>query len=290
MSVRRIAVLLHKELMCGGSHRFFMIFAIVTPVVFTLFVKLVFGSFFEGKPKLGIIDFGNSKIVSSLKKSESVDLTEYLSEMEMKAAVETGLKDVGVVLQDNFDSMIAKGELTKLTAYVWGESLLKNRAVVGAVMIHQMRNIAGKKAALDITPIPLGDEKSVSWEDRLLPLIVLIAVFMGGFAVPATSLVDEKEKGTIGAVLTTPVTQCEIFVSKGSLGVIVSMIMGIVILILNHALSAQAGLMLLVLLLGAIMAACIGLILGAFMKDAQSLFSAHTDIPVHFPTKWQIDE
>jgi len=50
--------------------------------------------------------------------------------------------------------------------------------------------------------------------------------------------------------------------------------MGIAVLILNHAFNAQLGLMILILFLGAIMACCFGLIIGAFIKDTASLFSA----------------
>jgi len=74
--------------------------------------------------------------------------------------------------------------------------------------------------------------------------------------------VDEKQKRTIEAVLATPATQSDIFISKGLMGIMVSIVMGIAVLILNHAFNAQLGLIILILLLG------------AFIKDTASLFSA----------------
>ncbi len=272
MSIRRIGVLLSKELIYNLKNYAF-IFAIAGPLIFTLFVNLVFGSIFSGKPKLGIFDQGHSQIVESLKNMESINLKEYSSEIELKDAVETGARDVGIILQENFDSKIKKGELTKLTAYVWGESLLKNRAILGSAIIYQLRDLSGKKAPVEITPVSLGDKKNIPWKDRFLPTIVLMAIFISGFIIPASSLVDEKQKGTIGAIMTTPATQIDIFMAKGLMGVIASMVMGVLILILNHAFNAQLGLIIFILFLGAILAACFGLIVGAFMKEMAALYS-----------------
>jgi len=273
MSIRRIGVLLNKELRYGFKSYFF-VFAIVAPLIFTIFINLLFGSLFSGKPKLGVINQGHSQIVESLKNMESINLKEYSSEKELKNAVETGARDVGVVLGKNFDSIIKKGELTKLIVYVWGESLLKNRAIVSSALLYQIRDISGKKVPVDITPVSLGDADNIPLKDRFLPLIVLMAIFISGFAIPSASLVDEKQKRTIGAVMATPATQSDIFISKGLLGIIISFIMGILILVLNHAFNTQFLLIILILFLAAIMASCLGLIIGAFMRDTASLYSA----------------
>ncbi|NIM16751.1 MAG: ABC transporter permease [Candidatus Aminicenantes bacterium] len=273
MRIRRIGILLKKELLYG-SRSYFFIFAVAAPLAATLFLNLVFSSLFSQKPELGVMDQGNSQIVEALKHMKSINLKEYASEMELKDAVETGGRDVGIVLQENFDAMIKKGKLTKITAYVWGESLLKNRAIISSALLYQIRDISGKEVPVDIIPVSLGEKNNIPLKDRFLPVIVLMTIFLSGFAIPSTSLVGEKQKGTIGAVLTTPVTQNEIFVSKGLMGIIVSMVMGIVILILNQAFNTQFVLIIFILLGGAIMASCFGLILGTFSKDISSVYSA----------------
>jgi ABC-2 type transport system permease protein len=57
------------------------------------------------------------------------------------------------------------------------------------------------------------------------------------------------------------------------LGVILSYFVVVVVLILNGGLGSQPVLLLLVLGLGAIMAALFGLLLGAFLKDVDTLFA-----------------
>jgi ABC-2 type transport system permease protein len=100
-----------------------------------------------------------------------------------------------------------------------------------------------------------------------------MAVFIGGLLLPATSVVTEKENKTLEALIITPTSIGDIFLAKGLLGIILSLFAGIVILILNQAFGAQPMLLVLVLALGAIMAAEIGLILGALLKDFTTLFT-----------------
>ena len=63
MSARRVGVLLVKEFRRGATN-FIFIFALVVPIVFSLVLSLLFGSFFSGKPKLGVADLGSSDLVT----------------------------------------------------------------------------------------------------------------------------------------------------------------------------------------------------------------------------------
>jgi len=102
---------------------------------------------------------------------------------------------------------------------------------------------------------------------------VLMAVFVGGLFLPATSVINEKEKRTLDALVITPTTIGDVFVAKGLIGVILSLFMGIIILLMNQAFGVQPLLLTLVLALGAIMAAEIGLLCGALIKDITTLFA-----------------
>ena len=273
MSIKRINVLLRKELV-HGSKGFFFIFAVAGPLILTLLVNLVFGSIFAGKPRLGILDMGDSQITQSMTRLEAIDVNMHLTEAELKLAVETGSRDVGVILAEDLDIAIQSGDTVKMTIYIWGESLLKDRAVINAVFLQEIRGLSGQKTLVDIETHALGDKDVIPWKDRFLPLMILMAIFISGFVIPSSSLVIEKEHRTIGAVLTTPASQLDMFIAKGLMGVIMSMIMGTAILFLNQAVNAQSGLMLIIMFFGAIMASCFGLILGAFMKETNALYSA----------------
>ena len=142
-----------------------------------------------------------------------------------------------------------------------------------ASMAVWVRDIAGQESPIDIVTTLLGDPSVLPWEDRLLPFIVMMSVTFGGIMLPASSLVTEKQKRTLTALQVTPTTMGDIFAAKMLIGIIVSTVMAIVILALNRAIGSNTLLLLGVLILGAIFASEVGVLMGALIKDINSLFA-----------------
>lgn len=272
MSPKRIGTLLLKELWQGPKN-FIFIWAIAAPILISLVFSLVFGTFLSEKPRLGIADQGDSQLVAMVQGLDSVTTKEYDSPEAMKQAVESGAVDMGIVLPAGFDAAVSQGETATINAYIWGESLARHRTVLPATMASLVRELAGQEVPVDIESVTLGDDVSIPWSDRLMPLIVLMAIILGGIMLPATSLIHEKQKRTLEALVITPTSIWDIFIAKGIVGVILSLFAGIVILLLNQAFGVQPGLLVLVMALGAVMAVEIGLLCGALIKDITTLFT-----------------
>lgn len=272
MSLRRVGVLLGKELFQGPKN-FIFVWAIVAPVAISFVVSLIFGTLFAEQPRLGVVDECDSQLVVMARETTAVVVRDYGSVTELRRAVESGSVDMGIVLPADFDVSVRQGEETTLTAFIWGESPARSRTILGVTLVNLVREIAGQEPPLEVEGITLGDEVSVPWNERLLPFIVLMAVFLGGMFLPATSIINEKEKRTLTALLVTPTTPEEVFLTKGVAGIGLSLFSGVVILVLNQAFGAQPLLLVLVLALGAVMAAGLGLLMGAALKDVTTLFA-----------------
>ena len=272
MNIRHIGILLGKEFRYGMTNYFF-IFALIAPLLFTLVINLVFGTLLSGKPKLGIYDRGSSRVTGALGDMTSIRVKTFSSEESLKQAVASGKRDVGVVFETDFDERIKSGSKTRLTLYIWGESLLKDRAIIGSAIMHQVRPLSGAGLPVTIETVSLGDENAVSLKERMLPLVVLLSVFIAGFVIPSTSLVEEKEKRTAGAVLSTPVTVTELYLTKGLVGFVLSLFMGTSILALNQGFGTQPHLTMLILMLGAVMAACVGLMTGSLVGNIATMYT-----------------
>ncbi len=272
MSIRRVSILLWKDFKYG-SKSFVFIMAIVAPVLISLVLTLVFGTFFSQTAKLGITDAGDSRLVDLMSASDSVQTHTYASTGDLKRAVEAGAVDMGLTVPQGFDEEVSRGTTIVLPAYVWGESLAKNRGILLAAVNSAVRHLAGQEVPVHIETTTLGDTQSVPWSDRLLPFVLLYAVTIGGIMVPASLLVDEKQKRTLTALAITPTTLGDILAAKGLMGVILAMVMSIVILLMNQAFGVQPGLLMIVLGLGAVLAALFGLVLGLLVKDINTLFA-----------------
>ncbi len=272
MNPKRIGVLLIKEFV-QGMQGFIFIFAIVVPIVMSLVVTLLFGTIFSGKPKLGINDAGDSQLPTQALGMESFIVKTYDSTETLKQATTTGAVDIGISIPKDFDTKLISSETTEMTAYIWGESLMKSRAMLIAGLANWIREIAGHKSPIEIRTTTLGDVGTPTWEERLVPFVVVMGVMIGGVILPATSLVDEVQKSTLTALVVTPTTIGDIFASKALLGTIVSTFSATAILLLNRSFGINPPLLIFLLVLGAIMASEFGVLLGAFIKDINTLFA-----------------
>ena len=272
MNIRRIFVLLGKEIR-HSSKNFIIVFAIVVPIVLTLLVTLMFGTLFSGKPKLGINDQGKSKLAAKLVATEGLLSREYSSDVDLRQAVGSGAVDFGLVIPAQFDKDLNNGDQAQLSAYVWGESLQKNRALIAISLVALVREMIGQEVPVEVITASIGDGESVSWETRLFPFIVFMTIILGGTMVPATSLVDEKQKRTLKALVITPTTLGDVFTSKGLFGFMVSILVGVLVLFLNQAFGNQPYLLVGVLALSALLAATFGVLMGALIKDINTLFA-----------------
>jgi ABC-2 type transport system permease protein len=198
---------------------------------------------------------------------------EYASEAELKQATQLGAVDIGIVLPADFDAKVSKGQATSMLAYIWGESLLKDRAMLAVAMTAWVRAIAGHESPVEIATTLLGNTSALPCEDRLLTFVVMMSTMFGSIMLLASSLVTEKQKRTLSALAVTPTTMGDVYVAKGMMAVLVSTVMGLVILGLNRALGSSMSLLVGVLILSAVFAAEFGVLLGILVKDINSLFA-----------------
>ena len=279
MSIKRIAALVSKEFRYGSKNTIFL-FAVIVPVALSLFISLLVGTLFSGRPRLGVADLGESQLVENLSRLDYLVLRKYDSPGSLREDVARGALDMGLVLSVAFDTELREGRTPSLDVYTWGESLLKHRIALGATLVGESIALAGHDSLVETNIILLGEEASVPWDVRLFPLVVIMTIVLGGTLVPATFVVQEKQNRTLQALLVTPVSMGEAMTAKGIAGVIISVFMSVMILTINRAWGGQPITLLILLILSAMMASAGGIILGLLVKDFSSLFTAIKSIGI----------
>jgi ABC-2 type transport system permease protein len=271
MNLKRIWTLVKTELFHGPKDMV-LVMAVVLPILLALFVNLAFGDIFSSKPKLGVYDEGSSALTEKLTAAESINVKIFHGEADLRTAAAGGAVDMGIVLPADFQEKLAE-QTVKLKAYVWGESQAKARYIIPLALNDAIRQLAGTPVPVNIENIPLGDESSIPWSDRLLPLTVLMAVFYGGMMLPASSLIHEKQRRTLEALNITPASVIDIFSAKGIIGAVLAMLMGVITLAISTSFGNSPLGLTVTLALGAVLAAEIGLLAGAFIQDMNTLFA-----------------
>lgn len=271
MSLRRIWTLLLKELRQGAGN-FFFIYALIVPVVLSLLVALVFGDLFAATPRLGIYDAdGESRLTQTLLDHESIDTTLYESEEALQEAVERGTVEVGLSLPPGFEGTVqGQGEIA-FTTYRWGEAGLRDLLLLESSVGRNFVDTLGVDLPVSVDAEQLGSADTATWGQRLLPLILLMSIMLGGLMIPASSLIDEKQKRTLVALTTTPTSLLDVYAAKMLIGFLISALMGLVILLLNDALGNRPALLILVVTMGALMSSALGIIMGSMVQNVDAL-------------------
>jgi ABC-2 type transport system permease protein len=272
VSWSRIRHILGKDLHLGPRSPL-VLWALVLPVAMTLLLRGVFGGLFADEPRLGIVDLGRSELVAQAQQVPGLQVTLLDDVDELRTRVESNDLDAGLVLAEGFDEAVRRGDRPPLELTVGGESLASSRIVIAVTALDLVRSLDDRTPPVDVVTVRIGDE-GIPLDLRLLPLVVMMAVAIAGGMIPAAGLVEEKEKGTLQAMLVTPASIREVLVAKGLFGWSLAVAAGVITLLMNGVLDVSPVPVLLAVALGGVMMAQVGLLLGAWAPDTNTLFAA----------------
>lgn len=271
MSLSLVWKLLRKDLALGPRSTI-VLWVVVLPIALTVVLQVVFGSLFDPEPRLGIVDRGDSAVTAAVSEMDGITLTLLDDEAELREQVEANDLDAGIVLPAGFDAAVRAGDRPEMVFWVGGESNATNRIILSVTAIDLVRAIEDAAPPVTVEVVSVG-EAGLPISTRLIPLIVFYALVMAGVFLPASSLVEEKEKGTLAALLVTPVRIGDVLLAKWLLGVLLAAAMAIVTLALNRAVAGNWPSVLGVVLVAAALSTTIGLLVGVAAKNSAVMFA-----------------
>lgn len=272
MNIKKSFVVLFREL-AMGPRTVFVFWIIAFPLILTFVVRVVFGGLFDPQPRLGIVDQGSSVIPTIVGEMEDIELTLLESVEELREMVEANDLDAGLILQPGFDQAVKSDSSPELKFFVGGESRASTRIVLAVTTVDLVRGIAGAPAPVEVVTEMIGDVPSVPIEDRLVPMLVLLAVALAGIFLPAANIIQEKVNKTADAVLSTPLQVGDFLLAKGIVGFLLSFGVGALTMLLNGGFTNYVAGNIAAIAVGALMCVQIGLILGSAIGDIQSMFA-----------------
>ena len=256
MKLSRMFSMAKKDVVIITRESFFL-YMVAMPIVMSLILTAALGSVGTAKPSIAI--YGDSEIVSILEEEPSLNVTIFSSEKDLREAVLEGEYDGGLLVSPAPKLLIS------------GKSLLNERVTIGATLTNAFREVSGKEETILFETKEIGTDE-YPWKVRFIPFLTMIAVLVAGMIISA-SLIEEREKKTLDAVLVTPITPLEVIMAKALFGLFLGLILGIIILMLNGALTGGFLLIMLFLILGTTFTVALGLMAGVVMDNITDLIT-----------------
>lgn len=268
----RVVTILAKDLKAGPRSPFFL-FILVWPILMSVLLQVVFGTFFETAPTLGVVAPDDSAVLRALSDKSGLTVLRVDDEASLARMVEAHDVDMGWVVPKGFEDAIKTGEKPLVDVRVSGDSLASHRIVLALAAAETVRQVSGDAPVVAVDVITAGDEAARSMLERLLPLAVLLALLIAGIFLPAFSFVDERQKGALTAILVSPTTVFEVMCAKGLMGFVLAVVAGVVTLVMNGAFPRDPLPILVVFVCAGVMVTQMGVIVGTLIKTTTAMFT-----------------
>jgi ABC-2 type transport system permease protein len=272
MNLKRVWYIFIKD-MAVGPRSPFIIFVMVMPLLFTLVLQLVFGNLMVSKPRLALVDEGDSVLSRHIAVLPGIELSFLADTASLLRAVEANDHDAGLILPAGFDKAMLAGDKPPLQLYFSGESFAMNRLILAVSAIDVVRAVEGSEPPVDVQLINMQEGDAIPLSIRFVPVIVFYAFVLAGLFVPASTLVEEKERRTLTALLSTPAKIQEVILAKALLGIVLAFLLALVSLLFNGVVVRDFGGLLVVLLVSAVFWSILGLLVGLLAKNSEMLFA-----------------
>lgn len=272
MNLARVTSLLLRDLRTSPRSSVFL-YALVMPVLMTFLIQVVLAAVLDPVPRLGIADLGASGIPAAVGEMEGLDLTLMDDGDALRRAVRDHDLDAGLVLPPGFDEAIRTGERPELELFFSGESAMVNRIVLLITALDLVREVEDKPAPAEVVLVKVGDKRPLPIEELAVLGILMWALVVTGMFVTGSMVVEEKEHGTLQAMLVTPMTMTEVLTAKGVLGLLICVSICTLTLVLNGALESRPWELAATLGIAALICTEIGLIYGAVARNAKMLYN-----------------
>jgi ABC-2 type transport system permease protein len=276
VSLRVLWAIAKKDLLEALKTLRLLIFVLL-PLGFSLFYRIVFSSAGDVTiPRVVIFDAGASRLPQVLVQMADVRVVMVGSVGELERVVLGAGAVGGLALPPGYDAALAAGKRPALRLFVNGQ-LGVNATQLIHLIEPSLRALAGQRSPAHVETLALDADSHGKLRPRfdldgfLLVMFLTTGLAMTAAMVPASMLVEEKERRTLVVIETSPASYADLIAGKGIAGSAFALLSGGLILALNGGLRGQIGLTLLVLLFSALFFVGVGLLLGAAFESSATL-------------------
>lgn len=271
-----IAALIQKDLTLYFRNQFF---ALVTGLGLVAYLAVYFLMPASVEEELSFGLYVEAPEASSIdeRMGEYLVAERFESEEALVAALEENEYPAGMALTAEQAAAMERGESVSVRTYyapgIPGDVRSAYDDVL-TVLMNVVRSPAGNQfGAIEEESEVLGPDLSgqpIAARDRLLPTLIL-AILVTETMGLATLITEEVEKGTVQALLTSPLRLSQFFTAKTIMGVSLAFVQVLLIVLVTGAITSAPLMLLTTLLLGSLLVTGLAFIIAAISNDFTSV-------------------
>ncbi len=248
------------------------LWVLLMPLFITFFIQVVFPSIFAEEPVLGISTVSESVIAANLATIDGIKVV-YEGEDDLADLVRRGAVDAGLFITDTFEDSVISGERPELRFSASEKGNQTNSGILLLVIMDELRNLEGRDIPVSVSVRTPDFLEQAPLSERIVPSMILIVMLVSGIFIPAFMLVQERERGTLSALLATPASIKEVLFAKGLLGFCLTVPITFITLTMNGIRGFDVFALLVCFTVGTVVCNSIGLIYGTLARDTKSLYT-----------------
>lgn len=271
MNLRIIKELTAKDIRLLLRDRFFL-FITFLGLAFVIAAYLLLPGSVDEEIEIGFFSPELPQFLSDELAAEGLVVIRKNSEAELIQAVSSGELNLGIVQP--------AGEKSRMKVFFAPDFPEEMKEFSLLFMEELAYMMAGQGLPVEFEEIVLGPDmvgQQASLRQKLLPLFVIMLLLMEVLGI-CSLMINEIERGTLGALLITPVQLRDVFFSKGVLGICLAFLQAALLMLLVGGLRNQALVVLFALLLGAGIVTGIGFLMAAVSKDIMAVIGWVTPV------------
>ena len=276
MSLGIIKTILVKDLILFFKNRFIFVITILG-LIFYIIAYFLTPKTINETMRVGIYSSALPPIFQMIQEVEGsgLKIEHFPGEEGLRESVLKGKISAGISLPSDFMEKIASGEKTLVKVYLPFNVSVEIRDGVELMLKEIVFMQIGKPLPVEVKEEIVGQDmvgRQIPPRQRLVPLFALFLLTSETFGL-ANLISEEIEKQTIQALLVTPVTIPDIFISKGIIGTGLAFTQAVLLLLITGGFKYQPLLILLILLCGSLLVTGVGFIIGSFAKGMMSVLT-----------------
>ncbi|MFC1873444.1 ABC transporter permease [Chloroflexota bacterium] len=262
-----IKALVAKDLSLFFRSRFF---ALMTVVGFVLYIAIYFlmPRSIDETMKIGMYASAPPPIFQQIAE-EGLEINTVDTEPALKEAVTEGDYIAGIALPENMMEKLLSGQKATVNLYFAADTPTEIKDAIATIIRELGYMQMGQALVVDITEEVLGPDMlgmQIPPRDRMRPLLVVILIIFETLGM-ANLIAEEVERGTVRALLVTPMSVVDLIVAKGITGLTLAFGQGILFMTIAGGMSRQPLVMATALLLGGLMATGVAFLVASLGKD-----------------------